>query len=94
MIVNHHFDSQQIAIVAFIHNLNNASQHFENLIPMLENTSTNSYFVLSETKFPTLKITRRCFLSLANWKSLWDLRNVQSHLINFRSIARFFSCLL
>ena len=94
MIVNHHFDSQQIAIVAFIHNLNNASQHFENLIPMLENTSSNSYFVLSETKFPTLKITRRCFLSLANWKSLWDLRNVQSHLINFRSIARFFCCLL
>lgn len=72
MIVNHHFDSQQIAIVAFIHNLNNASQHFENLIPMLENTSSNSYFVLSETKFPTLKITRSCFLSLANWKSLWD----------------------
>lgn len=94
MIVNHHFDSQQIAIVAFIHNLNNASQHFENLIPMLENTSSNSYFVLSETKFPTVKITRRCFLSLANWKSLWDLRNVQSHLINFRSIARFFCCLL
>lgn len=94
MIVNHHFDSQQIAIVAFIHNLNNASQHFENLIPMLENTSSNSYFVLSETKFPTVKITRRCFLSLANWKSLWDLRNVQSHLINFRSIAHFFSCLL
>lgn len=72
MIVNHHFDSQQIAIVAFTHNLNNASQHFENLIPMLENTSSNSYFVLSETKFPTLKITRSCFLSLANWKSLWD----------------------